>query len=219
LRQHLIECQQRNEIMIDETTQDTVLAAGFDVNASERARTTVESFRRYIDEHRNEIVALDLLYQRPHSQRHVTYQDIQELAEKLRQPPYNWTTEQLWQAYAQVNCDKVRGVNAPRLLTDLISLVRHAVQLEDELVPYPEVVQQRYQAWLADQAAAGREFTPEQRWWLDRIAEQIGVNVELTLEDLDNGEFFDRGGRWGLSRVLGNKWQAVLNELNVTLSD
>ncbi len=55
--------------------------------------------------------------------------------------------------------------------------MRHAVQLEDELTPYLERVQQRYADWLADQAASGRTFTPEQRWWLDRIAEQIGVNL------------------------------------------
>ena len=63
-----------------------------------------------------------------------------------------------------------------RVLTDLVSLVRHAVELEDELVPYPELVRQRYEAWLAAQEARGR-FHQEQRWWLDRIAETIGVNL------------------------------------------
>ena len=79
----------------------------------------------------------------------VTYADIEELAAILQQPPHSWTTERLWQAYAQVERDKVRGTGAQRTLTDIISLVRHAVQLEDELVPYQDVVQQRYEAWLA----------------------------------------------------------------------
>ena len=45
----------------------------------------------------------------------------------------------------------MRGVGARRVLTDLVSLVRHAVQMDDELVPYPELVRQRYQEWLAAQ--------------------------------------------------------------------
>ena len=65
----------------------------------------------------------------------------------------------------------MRGVGAQRVLTDLVSLVRHAVELDDELVPYPELVRRRYEDWLAAQEAGGRTFTEEQRWWLDRIAE------------------------------------------------
>jgi hypothetical protein len=44
-------------------------------------------------------------------------------------------------------------------------------------------VQQRYEEWLAEQEAAGRAFTEEQRWWLDRIAEAIGVNLSVRAED------------------------------------
>ena len=105
-----------------------------------------------------------------------------------------WTTESLWRAYAQLERDKVRGVGGQRVLTDLVALVRHAVQLDDELVPYPEQVQRRYQEWLAGQEAAGRSFTPEQRWWLDRIVEHMGVNLDVTPEDLDTGAF-PRPGR------------------------
>ncbi|HXF64941.1 MAG TPA: type I restriction-modification enzyme R subunit C-terminal domain-containing protein, partial [Caldilineaceae bacterium] len=218
LRRRILDAQRRDELIIDESTRDVVREAGFNVEATERARATVESFRQFIEQNKDEIDALQLLYSRPYAQRQLTRQDIQALAEVLSRPPYNWTTEALWRAYAQVEKDKVRGVNSQRLLTDLISLVRHAVQLEDELAPYPELVQRRYQQWLADQAAAGRAFTPEQRWWLDRIAQQIGVNLEVTPEDFDYGEFFERGGRLAAMRALGREWLNILEEINRTLS-
>ena len=81
------------------------------------------------------------------------------------------------------------------MLTDLVSLVRHAVQLDDELVPYPERVQRRYADWLAAQQTEGRAFTSEQRWWLDQVATHIGVNLEIHAEDFNYGEFFNRGGQ------------------------
>jgi type I restriction enzyme R subunit len=218
LRNLLVEIQQRNEQIIDVVTVDVLREAGFNQDATERARQTVDSFRHFIETHKDEITALQLLYSRPYSQRSLTYQDIEELAKTLEQPPRSWTTERLWQAYAQLERDKVRGVNSQRLLTDVISLVRHALQLEDELVPYPELVQQRYQQWLADQAAAGRTFTPEQRWWLDKIAEQIGVNLAIEPEDFDYGDFYDRGGRLGAMRALGQRWLTLVDEMNQVLT-
>ena len=68
--------------------------------------------------------------------------------------------------------------------------MRLAVQPDDELVPYPEQVQARYQRWLAQQEADGRSFTPEQRWWLDQIA------------DAHRRQPGDRAGRLRLRRVL-----------------
>lgn len=61
-------------------------------------------------------------------------------------------------------------------------------------------MQRRYGEWLAVQQQAGRTFTPEQRWWLDRIAEHIGVNLEVAPEDLDYGEFF-RPASWPMRRA------------------
>ncbi len=78
----------------------------------------------------------------------------------------------------------MRGAGEPRILADLVSLVRHAA-LDEDLEPYPERVQRRYQEWLAAQAAAGRQFTPQQRWWLDEIARHIGINVSISLDDLN----------------------------------
>jgi tetratricopeptide (TPR) repeat protein len=76
---------------------------------------------------------------------------------------HTWTTERLWRAYAQLEHDRVRGAGERRVLADLVSLVRHAVALDDELPPYPARVAARYHAWLNAQEAGGRAFTPEQR--------------------------------------------------------
>jgi type I restriction enzyme, R subunit len=124
----------------------------------------------------------------------------------------------LWRAYAQLERDRVRGAGTRRVLTDLVSLVRHAVQLDDELVPYPERVQRRYADWLAAQQTEGRAFTSEQRWWLDQVATHIGVNLEIHAEDFNYGEFFNRGGQVAALRAFGTKLNDLLNELNERLN-
>ncbi len=104
------------------------------------------------------------------------------------------------------------------MLTDLISLVRHALQPDVPLAPYPELVQERYEAWLAAQEAAGKSFSEEQRWWLDRIAGTIGLNLHFRADDFEiDGAFYNRGGRFGARDALGEEWLALLVELNAAL--
>ena len=111
----------------------------------------------------------------------------------------------------------MRGVGEQRVLTDLVSLVRHAVQLDDELVPYPEQVRAALRGVAGRPGGGGRKFTAEQRWWLDRIAEHIGVNLAMTADDFDYGEFFDRGGRIAARKQFGRGLPALLDELNAAL--
>jgi type I restriction enzyme R subunit len=209
LRNLLVEIQQRNDQVIDRVSIDSVTDAGF---AADEARQTVSSFREYIEQHKDEITALQLIFNQPYGLRQVSYRQIKELAEQLQQPPHTWTTETLWQAYARLEKDKVHGTTARRVLTDLVALVRHAVQMEDELVPFPEQVQARYTEWLA-----GKSYTPDQRWWLDRIEEYISVNLAIRVEDLDQSPFTQKGGRLGALRQLGKDYPSLLDELNTVL--
>ena len=113
----------------------------------------------------------------------------------------------------------LRGVNERRVLADLVSLVRHAVLTEDELVPYPEQVAKRYKEWIAAQEVTGRAFMPAQRWWLDSIAAHIGVNLSISPDDLNASPFFERGGQLAAAKAFGNELPALLDELNEALSE
>lgn len=216
-RNTLVAIQQFNEQTIDRVSQDKVLEAGFSTTDTEKAKATVASFRQFIEDNKDEITALQILYSRPYGQRELTYQAIKDLAAKIEQPPFGWTPERLWRAYAQLERDKVRGVGERRMLTDLIALVRHATDIEPELVPYPEQVRARYERWLRTQEEAGRTFTPEQRWWLDRIADRVGVNLSVTLDDFDYGDFYSKGGRIAAARLFGPALQELVQELNTAL--
>jgi type I restriction enzyme, R subunit len=217
LRITLVELQRSSEQIIDTVSVDVVREAGFSQSDTERARSTVESFRRFIEEHRDDITALQLLYSKPYRARAVTYADIKALADTISRPPLGWTADALWDAYARLERDRVKGVGTRRQLTDLVALVRHALDDQGDLVPYPELVRERYVNWLAAQEAEGRLFTPEQRWWLDHIAEHIGVNLTIDTDDFDYGDFFDRGGRLAAARTFGTELASLLSELNTTL--
>jgi type I restriction enzyme R subunit len=205
------------EILIDVVSPDDVIAKGFDADATLRARQLVESFQAFIEQNRDEITALQILYSRPYAQRHLEFSQVRELAERLNLALGTGEallmTEALWRAYTQLEKDRVRGAGERRILADLVSLVRHAA-LDEELEPYTERVQARYQEWLGSQ---GQEFTPQQRGWLGEIARHIGVNLSISVEDLNYYGFQDRGGQVAAQKLFGAGLPALLAEMNQAL--
>jgi len=159
---------------------------------------------------------MHLLYSVPGEAR-AGFAELRELADRIRRPPYNWTPELIWEAYRSVEADRVRGANR-RTVTDLVSLVRFSMGVEDELVPYPDRVRERYAAWLATQEQAGAAFTERQRWWLDRMADVVATSAGITADDLDDAPFTDRGGVDGALRDLGDRTGVLVVQLNDKLT-
>ena len=110
----------------------------------------------------------------------------------------------------------MRGFGGTQL-ADLVTLVRHALMPDLTLVPYAEEVRAHYEAWLAERNAAN-SFTPEQREWLDRMAEHIATSMEIQPDDFEDG-WFGQHGSLGKAHVLfGNKLHPLLLEMNGRLA-
>ena len=216
-RNTVIEIKQRNEQTIDTVSQDHLIAAGFDATATERARRTVETFQQFIAEHKDELTALQIIYSMPYGRRHLTYAEIKELAAAIEKPPYRLTPEGLWQAYEQLEKNKVRGAGAQKLLTNLVSLVRFALGECDTLEPFSATVDQRFEGWLAQQKRAGHTFTPEQREWLTMIKDQITTSLSIGWDDFDFDPFYGKGGRIKASNLFGQEMDRLMEELNAVL--
>jgi type I restriction enzyme R subunit len=216
LRGLLIEIKKKNEITIDHVSQDLVLEAGFNQDALARARTIVQSFEKFIKEHKDEITALQVLYSKPYKQR-LTFENIKELADAIEKPPYLWNESQLWQAYAALEKSKVKGASGKRILTDLVSLVRFAVHQDKELVPFPERVDANFNAWLAQQEKT-KKFTDEQRHWLEMIRDHVAANLSIEKDDFELAPFNREGGLGKAHHVFGDKLNSIIEELNGTLA-
>jgi type I restriction enzyme, R subunit len=89
---------------------------------------------------------------------------------------------------------------------------------DEELVPYADKVRERYATCLAQQEQSGVQFTGQQRWWLDRIAEVIATSAGVSPDDLDNAPFAERGGVDGALRDLGAEAAHYVNRLNEELT-
>lgn len=217
LRTLLVDIKRQFEQIIDDVSVDVLLDAGRSAEATEKARSLVASWEAFIADNRDEIEALQFFYAQPHSRR-LRYRDVKALAEAIRLPPRQWTQERLWQAYELLDRDRVRGASGQRLLTDIVSLVRFAIHEDDELVPFHDLVHQRFEHWLAQQDQQGRRFTPVQAEWLAMMRDHIAASVEIDAEAFDYTPFVERGGLGRAREVFGGELVGVMRELNEVLA-
>ena len=215
VRSTLIELKRQQEQTIDIVSQDNVIFSGFDQEAKTRAEQRVASFKQFIEENRDELTAIQIIYSRPHGQRHLTDQQVRQLAQAIENPPYRFTTEELWRAYERLDRSKVKGSGPDKLLTDIISLVRFAIGEVATLEPYKETVDRRFQEWLTNQE---KEFSQEQLVWLEMIKDHIATSLRIEMDDFENIPFQAKGGAIKVYQLFGDALDTILEALNEGLA-
>lgn len=220
LRQRLVDLKKSFEQVIDTVSIDKLLMAGVSKDGRDRAASLVKSFEKFIEENRDEITALQILYSRPYKQR-LTHEQLKELARAIERPQQPGLApmipERVWQAYEVLDKSKVRG-NATKLMTDIVSLVRYAVHQENELRPFKDVVFTRFEKWLSDQEKQKPKFTDEQRQWLTAIRDHIAASVSIEQDDFELPPFSQWGGLGKAYKIFGSDLQPILDQLNEALA-
>ncbi len=225
LRELIEELRKDTDQLIDDSA-DELVAAGYD---EEKAEVLIQNWQRFIQDHKNELDAIQLIYQQPYQKRHLSYEQIEKLAEEIKQPPYNLAPIEVWKAYEKLERNKVKGVPPKELLTNIVSLIRFSTGLSDVLEPFTELVNNRFDNWLKQQnqlpplpQGEGRgeggvkdeKFTPDQLAWLNKIKDQIAQNAEMTEEDFNYIPFNQEGGLLKARELFGKELEPLISELN-----
>ena len=203
--------------IIDEVSGDKLIRAGFDATAAQKAAAFVADFRKFCEDKKDEIEALQVLYSQPF-RAGLRFKQVKELAAALKMSKKQpFEAEKLWDAFETAEPEKVKGKGG-KALVDVIALVRHAIHPEADLIPIGTAIRERYETWLAERVAAGMTFTDEQRKWLDAIADHMATSLRVEPDDFDEGEFYRMGGLGKAHEVFGDQLQTLLEELNQCLS-
>lgn len=216
LRDRLLQIKQDNEQTIDRVSQDQVLAAGYSQAALDKARAKIDNFKKFIEDHKDELTALQVFYGLATPDR-LKFRDLKELAEQIQRPPVSATPEELWRCYEALEAARVQG-RGGQIITDLVSLIRHTLRPTEPLTPFADVVRQRYAIWREQQAAAGVVFTPEQEMWLDKIAEHIATSLAVEMDDFEDGWFAQRGNLGKAHELFGDDLQTIIDDMNRVLT-
>lgn len=214
LRTLLIDLKKMSEVVIDHHSPDIVISTGFDEKA---AQEMVSTFQRFLEEEKDQIAALSILYGKPQAQQRLTYQNLEELHAAMMRPPWLLQPPALWNAYRRLQGDKVRG-NPAKVLTDIVALVRFAIGSAETLGPLSMDMAGRFNLWLGREKRAGREYTQEQLGWLEAIRDHLAANIEVSLRDLqDFPQFTARGGVIAARKAFGSQLETVIGDVTEAL--
>lgn len=160
-------------------------------------------FSQFVKDNQPHIEAVRILLSRP---REWKPSALAELAQKLRESRYRFTTENLQKAHAFVQ---------HKALADIISMVKHAA---DEAKPLLDASERVEAAFI--RITQGQTFTPDQRVWLDRIREHLRANLSIDQTDFDAMPILENAGGWGAARRVFGEAQltALLYDLNEAIA-
>ena len=191
-----------------------MLFAGFDSQQEENADRVISSFREFIDENRDEIIALRIIYNQNYKDRPMAIEGLKALYEKLKSKGI--TVERLWDCYAIKKPEKVkRGTMAQ--LADLISIIRFEMGYTENLAPFADRVNYNFMQWTLRRNAGAVHFTDEQMEWLRLVKDHIAVSLSIETSDLDLNPFDRKGGLGRFYEVFGESYEAILMEMNIEL--
>ena len=214
VRDYIENVRRSHEQIIDNVNLDEVLFAGFDSQQEENADRVISSFREFIDENRDEIIALRIIYNQNYKDRPMAIEGLKALYEKLKTKGI--TIERLWDCYAIKKPEKVkRGTMAQ--LADLISIIRFEMGYTENLTPFADRVNYNFMQWTLRRNAGAVHFTDEQMEWLRLVKDHIAVSLSIEPTDLDLNPFDRKGGLGRFYEVFGESYEAILMEMNIEL--
>ena len=214
VREHIENVRRNHDQIIDTANIDSVIFAGFDTQQEENADRVIKTSHDFIEENKDEIVALRIIYDEAYKDRPMAIEQLKALYEKLKSKGV--TVERLWDCYAIKKPDKVkRGTLAQ--LTDLISIIRFEMGYTDSLTPFADNVNYNFMQWTLRRNAGAVHFTEEQMEWLRLIKDHIATSLSILPEDLDLTPFDRKGGLLGFYDAFGDNYEEILQEMNEEL--
>ena len=214
VRDYIEGVRRSHEQILDSVNLDSVTFAGYDVDQQANADRIIKTFHEFIEENKDEILALRIIYDQRYQDRPMAIAKLKALYEKLK--AHNITIERLWDCYAIKKPEKVRRGTVSQL-TDLISIIRFEMGYADNLAPFADQVNYNFMQWTLRRNAGNVHFTDEQMEWLRLIKDHIAVSLSIEPKDLDLSPFDRKGGLGRFYDVFGEQYMVVLQEMNITL--
>src|SRR5690606_6813459 len=201
LRRFILEIRRDKDYVFDETTRVSIDEM-VEVPREQRAREEVDRWKKLLEDERDRITAIRVALDGPRSvSPGEAYAALKELAREIERPQYAWTPQLLWSYYEDLGA-AVEQPGREAGVPDLISLIRYELGVDEELRPYRETVEERFEAWLLRQQQAGADFSDDQMWWLRSICNVVISDAGIGPKDINAEPFREKGGGRGFMHAF-----------------
>lgn len=215
LNEYIENVRKAHEQKIDLANPDEVIHVGWDKDNASTSSARVAEFKQWMEEHKDELMALQIFYNQPFRRRELTYSMIKEVLEKLQNDKPSLAPLNVWRAYEAL--EQCNG--SPRNeLTAIVSLIRKISGLDSTLTSYDKIVDKNFQDWVFKKQAGATKFNEEQMQWLRMIKDYVANSFHIDKDDFDLNPFNAQGGLGKMWQLFGDKTDEIINELNEALA-
>lgn len=169
-----------------------------DYGNAKKPEDYIDNFKKFIEDNRNKIAAIQVICSRPSSLDRTSLKDLKLL---LDQEGYN--TRTLHTAWKNAKNEDIAA--------DIISYIR-TLALNEHLVSHKERIDKAF-----EKVYAQKDWNKIQQKWLERFNAQLIAETVLSKEDLDRDPFKDEGGFKRIDKIFENKLESVLQVINDNL--
>jgi len=179
-RKKLLEMQ-RGYILNTEEDPDEVIYAGF---SKETARSFIENFEKYLDDNKDSIEALRIIYNSEDTI--ITHVMLSELRDRLLAESRQYGVYQIWKNYKALdtegNVDDLDVKTNVNALTNLIQIVRYAYGKNQKLTSLISGYAKRFSLYCGQQQ---RVLTEDQVEIMRQIAEFVINDGAISVKELN----------------------------------
>lgn len=178
-RKKLLELRQ-GYILTTEEDPDALISAGF---SKETAKTYTENFEKYINDNKDSIEALRIIYNSEDIL--ITQTMLTDLRDRLLSESSHFKASHLWKFYKTLNPESVDDFDTranAKALTNLIQLVRYAYKKNSKLTSLTNGYLQRFNLYCGQ---AQRNLSDDQIEVMRQITEYIVNDGAITAAELN----------------------------------
>lgn len=215
LNTYIENVRKSHEQKIDLANPDEVIHVGWDKDNANKAKELVASFSEWMQENKDELMALQIFYNQPFRRRELTYSMIKEILEKLQNDKPALAPMNVWRAYEAL--EQCNG--SPRNeLTAIVSLIRKINGFDSILTSYDKIVDKNFQDWVFKKQAGATKFNEEQMQWLRMIKDYVINSFHIDKDDFDLDPFNRNGGLGKFYQLFSEDYEQIIEELNEALA-
>ena len=215
LNEYIENVRKAHEQRIDLSNPDEITNVGWDKDNKDNASELVKDFNYWMQQHKDELLALQIFYNQPFRRRELTYTMIKEVLEKLQNDKPVLAPMHVWRAYEAL--EQCNG--SPRNeLTAIVSLIRKVSGLDTTLTAYDKTVDRNFQDWVFKKQAGATKFNEDQMQWLRMIKDYVINSFHIDKEDFDLNPFNAQGGLGKMWQLFGVETEVIINDLNEALA-
>lgn len=220
LNTYIENVRKAHEQRIDLSNPDEIVNVGWEKDNKEKASELIKDFSEWMNQNKDELLALQIFYNQPFRRRELTYTMIKEVLEKLQNEKPLLAPMNVWHAYEALGASTGSApVGSPKNnLTALVSLIRKVCEIDSTLTSYDKTIDKNFQNWVFKKQAGATKFNEEQMQWLRMIKDYVTNSFHIEKEDFDLNPFNSQGGLGKMWKLFGTDTEKIINELNEVLA-